>query len=245
MSDHDSIIEKIKKLLRMKRGGTAGEIENALALAAKLAREHGIDLNSVDPNEESKSQRITHVEDVLKCRLPLEARFAAAILVNFFNVEICIQRGVCHRLIKIPNKVTFVGTAWDCEIARYIFVFLQRHFRWSWNHRQNRRLKNREAFLHGMFLGLAAKLESQRPHEAGLILAGNARKDYLAKIKPNATDLNLAADDSSAMASKYAGMLAGRDTEIRSGLDTAAKTAAAIAAPRPALPPSAGQLALI
>jgi Protein of unknown function (DUF2786) len=228
----DPIVEKIKKLLRMKRGGSQGEIENALALAAELARKHGIDLASVDPDQESSAQRITHVEDVLKLRIPAEAKYAAAILVNFFSVAICIRSAVNRCFFKKPARMVIVGTAWDCDIARYVFIFLQRHFRHAWNRRENRRLKNREAFMHGMLLGLAAKLEAQQPKGEGLILAANARKDYLAKLIPNAKDQNLTTDDSDASAAKYAGIVAGRKTEIRSGLN---KTDAP---QRPALPPA-------
>ena len=230
----DAIIEKIKKLLRMKRGGTAGEIENALAMAAELARKHGIDLGSVNPDEESKSETITHFSEVLKLRLPLEAKFAAAICVNFFNVQICHCPGGRVRdgnWINFYNHtMVFVGTAWDIEIARFVFFFLQRHFRASWNHRINRRLKNREAFLHGMFLGLAAKLEEARQKEVGtgLVLIGRAvqlRKDYLARLFPSAKDQSLDVDDSDAAAAKWAGVRAGRETEIHSGLNKPAAPA--------------------
>ena len=230
-----AVIEKIKKLLRMKRGGTAGEIENALAAAAELARRHGIDLASVNPDQES-AQRVTHVEEVLKLRLPVEARFAAAILVNFFNLQICFKPAINLPCLRLNASVTFVGTAWDCEVARYVFVFLQRHFRSAWNHRENRRLKNREAFMHGMFLGLAAKLEAQQPKGEGLILATNERKQYLEKLFPNSKGCPIEPDNSSADASKYAGILAGQKTEIRSGLGgSAAPKRTALPAPATAL----------
>jgi hypothetical protein len=244
----DPIIEKIKKLLRMKRGGTPGEIENALAMAAELARKHGIDLNSVNPDDESKSETITHFEEVLKLRLPLEAKFAAAILVNFFNVQICHMHGGTHRegyiKYKFNHSMIFIGTDWDIQVARYVFVFLQRHFRYSWNHRQNKRLKNREAFLHGMFLGLATKLEEAKKKEVGVGLmvldrAVQLRNDYLAKLLPNAKDKKLESDDSDAWAAKHAGIIAGRNTEIRSGLNKADEPK------RAALPPPPGQIALL
>lgn len=41
-TNKEAILEKIKKLLRMRRGGTPGEIENALAMAAKLAEPDSI-----------------------------------------------------------------------------------------------------------------------------------------------------------------------------------------------------------
>lgn len=241
----EAVIEKIKKLLRMKRGGTPGEIENALAAAARLAREHGINLEGVNPDEEHDAQRITHMTDALGLRIPLEAKFAAAILVNFFNVQILFKSALNRWFLKKKGTITFVGTKWDCEVARYVFVFLQRHFRYSWNHRANRRLKNREAFLNGMFLGLAAKLEAQQPEPAvgeGLIRVEKAlqmRKDYLAKLCPQAKDQNLPGNDSDAWAAKLAGVDAGKKTEIRSGLNGAP------AAARPALPPAMGQLEMI
>lgn len=223
----DKILDKIRKLLRMKRGGTPAEVETALAMAAELARKHGIDLGTVDPDHEpSEQQRITHVDQVLSLRLPLEARFAAAILVNFFNVQVLVRRGACRWWIKKPNTVTFIGTAWDCEVAKYVFVFLQRHFRYSWSHRQNRRLKNRSAFLHGMFLGLAAKLEEQRDNQSlsenALVLIGRAvqlRKDYLANLCPEAKDMGLPEDDSEAWLSKMAGITEGKNTSINPGLN--------------------------
>jgi len=241
----DEVIEKIKKLLRMKRGGTAGEIENALAMAAELARKHGINLNSVDPDE--TKQKIGHESDALKSRLPLEAKYASAILVNFFNVNICLSgRPHSSRPWQMQYMVNFVGTEWDIEVARYVFQFLQGHFRRSWAQRQNRRLKNRLAFLEGMFLGLAHKLRQEReanaPDAAGLILVGKAvelRKEYLAKTWPNSEKQDLKHDDSGATASKLAGIRAGQNTNIRKAMDKPAAPA------RPALPPQQGQMALL
>jgi predicted adenine nucleotide alpha hydrolase (AANH) superfamily ATPase len=248
--DRDQVIEKIKKLLRMKRGGTPGEIETALAMAAELARKHGIDLADVNPDEESERTRIGHVEEVLGLRMPIEAKFAAAICVNFFNVEILWKQGLCRWWVKMPNKLVFVGTAWDTEVARYVFVFLQGHFRRSWNHRKNRRLRNREAFLHGMYCGLRKKLHDQREAqiEAGpadptalvrIERAAALRKDYLKKLCPDNQDSPLPNEDSAAWSSKVAGYLEGEKTEIRSGLNRPTDRA------RLALPPAVGQLELI
>lgn len=246
----DPIIEKIKKLLRMKRGGTAGEIENALAMAAELARKHGIDLGSVDPDAPD-AKPITHVADALKLRITAEEKYAAAILVNFFNVQICMTPAINLYILKRPAKITFIGTDWDCQIARYVYIFLRDHFRRSWNRRENRRLKNRNAFLNGMFLGLAAKLEEARRKEpgVGLIAVDRAlqlRKEYLARLFPNATDKKIDEDNSGADASKYAGIIAGQKTEIRSGLNKAEEPKRA-ALPAPAAWPKSkpGQIALL
>lgn len=245
MSDKESIIEKIKKLLRMKRGGSQGEIENALAMAAELARKHGIDLAGIDPDAET--QRISHVSEILTSRLPAEAKFAAAILVNFFNVQVVIHHGVNPaRPWSRRYVLHLVGTTWDCEVARYIFAFLQTHFRRAWSGRKNRRLKARYSFLNGMFLGLAAKLEEERrinlAETNGLIWIGRLKvqcKEYVAKHWPDSQDAPLDKDDSDAYAARLAGVEAGQNTNIR-------KAVAEQPAPaRPALPPATGQLALI
>jgi hypothetical protein len=224
MSNRDTIIEKIKKLLRMKRGGSQGEIENALALAAELARKHGIDLGAVDPDAEE--QRITHVDELLKSRMPAEAKFAAAILVNFFSVQCVIHRGLNPvRSWQYRYVLHLIGTAWDCEVAKYVFAFLQGHFRRAWSRRANRRLKNRYAFLNGMFLGLASKLEREQAaqvNESGLILIGKAklqRAEYVKQHWPNSEDSPLQKDNSDASEAHWAGVVAGQDTNIRKAMD--------------------------
>lgn len=242
--NRDAIIEKIKKLLRMKRGGSQGEIENALAMAAELARKHGIDLASIDPDAEE--QKISHVSEILTSRLPAEAKFAAAILVNFFNVQVVIgQRNHPNKPWERQYLLHLVGTAWDAEVAKYVFAFLQTHFRRAWSHRPNRRIKNRYAFLNGMFIGLAYKLETERAaqsNEAGLVLIGKAaalRKAYVNEHWPNCEDSPLDKDDSGAAAARHAGIKAGEQTNIRKAVDKAPAPA------RQALPPAAGQLSLL
>jgi hypothetical protein len=239
------ILEKIKKLLRMQRGGTPDEIATALRLAQELAQKHGIDLASVDPNEQTDSVPIGHVEQVLTSRLPAEAKFAAAILVNFFKVQIVIAQKYNVRTFSRVYVLNLVGTNWDCQVAQYVFIFLQRAFRSAWTNRQNRRLKNRYAFLNGMFLGLATKLERERtiPEGKGLIVLERGlqlRKDYVAKHWPNSKDKPLDEDDSDAFASRVAGIMAGKQTEIRSSLKGGAPAPA-----RPSLPPPVGQMSLL
>lgn len=244
MNNRDAIIEKIKKLLRMKRGGSQGEIENALAMAAELARKHGIDLASIDPDAET--QKITHVSEIMKSKLPSEAKFAAAILVNFFSVKIVIG---CLNNPQRPWErqyvLNIIGTTWDAEVAKYVFAFLQTHFRRAWANRPNRRIKNRYAFLNGMFLGLAAKLEEERRaqvNEAGLILIGKLsiqREEYVKEHWPDSEASPLEKDDSDAYAARLAGVEAGQNTNIRKAV------AKAPTPTRAALPPAAGQLALL
>jgi hypothetical protein len=82
-----------------------------------------------------------------------------------------------------------------------------------------------------MFLGLGAKLEAARKKDVGvgLIVVDRAlqrRKDHVAKLFPDAKNKSLDEEDSDAAAAKYAGILAGQKTELRSGLDKTQQHAA-------------------
>jgi hypothetical protein len=245
--DKDAIIEKIKKLLRMKRGGAPGEIENALAMAAKLAREHAIDLASVNPDEESSKERLTHLHELMNTRLPLEAKLAGGIITKFFNVSVIVSRVGCIEAGRLQKrwKVHLIGTEWDCEIAKYIFAFLQQAFRVVWNKRENRRLRNREAFLNGAYIGLAVRLENERAREvvsdSALLVIDRQlarREQFVEKLFPKlqSQDLNL---DNSATAATYAGVKAGKNINLRPAVNQSTQ------APRAALPAPEKQMALL
>ena len=211
------IVEKIKKLLRMQRGGTPDEIATALKLAQELADKHGIDLGSVDPTEKLKSEQIGQSDTGTPIsRIQWECTYASLICKHFFKVEV-IERNTAWR----KYVLTFIGTAWDIEVALYVYHFLVGHFRREWTHKSGR-CRNRQSFMFGMYCGLAQKLRERIPQEvkAGsgqevMVIAGQvARRDYIAKHFGKLTTKN-AAPDSDAAKAKWLGFLAGQDTEIR------------------------------
>ncbi|MCL5031267.1 MAG: DUF2786 domain-containing protein [Bacteroidetes bacterium] len=112
------IIDRIKKLLRMKNGGTAAEVATALFLAQQLAGKHGIDINSIDENEPDR-EPITHGGLESLSRLQWECKYAALIVTGYFNVKAFYRKF-------IQVQIIFVGTKTDIEIARYIPSFLCR-----------------------------------------------------------------------------------------------------------------------
>jgi hypothetical protein len=244
----EEIIEKIKKLLRMKRGGTAGEIANALAAAAKLAREHSIDLGSVDPDAPD-AVPLSHMDAKTAARLQDECKYAALVCQNFFNVTAMITDAKNGRRWR-DWQIIFIGTTTDQQSALYIFEFLSGHFRRCWNHRPNKRLKNRPAFMNGIFQGLCQKLHEQRKAEVtgvGLVRLDQAvarRDQYLKAHWPDAGTRKME-QHSDASAAKWAGWVEGRKTEIRSGLDGAPAARPQLQPARVALPPPAGQMELI
>lgn len=217
------ILEKIKKLLRMKRGGTPDEVATALRLAQELAEKHGIDLSGVNPDDDNTrpERPISHTDQILGARVQWECRYAALICHNFFNVNTFVNY-FGSNLSSHRWGFTFVGTAWDTEIAIYVYQFLTGHFRREWKAR-GKRLRNRRAFMWGMYIGLAAKLRDRQPkpeQKPGLIATERQlqrRQDYITKHFGDLKKNNAAPDDD-ADAARYAGIMAGRETEIRSGV---------------------------
>lgn len=218
------IIEKLKKLLRMKRGGTPDEIATALRLAQELAEKHGVDLSQVNPNDDApKSEQIGHSDPITSARIQCEVKFAGMVCEQFFNVRV-FTRMVDGAWSKRGWKrvytyaMTFVGTDWEREVAAHVLHFLVRHFRREWATKRGR-CRNREAFMWGMYCGLCSKLIERQPpaveaaQQAGLVLA-DRKRDYLARNFGEMKSSSMEPDGEAA-AAKLAGYLAGRATEIR------------------------------
>jgi len=201
----ENVLEKIIKLLRMKRGGTTAEVETALFLAQKLAYKHGIDISSVNEDEPTK-EPITHDHGQIIDRLQVECKYAAMIAQRFFNIHAVIGRGI-----------TFIGTKSNIEIARYVYHFLIKHFRREWKLKK-KRLRNRHAFMEGMYEGLwyrLATLEPKPGEKEGLILISNqlAIADYIKK-NFGALEKQELKSNSTAKAAHYHGFIAGKNTTI-------------------------------
>ena len=143
------IIEKLKKLLRMKRGGTPDEIATALRLAQELAEKHGVDLSQVNPDDDApKSEQLGHSDPIASARIQCEVRYAGLVCEQFFNVKVftrTLDASWRGRMV-YRYAMTFVGTDWEREIATHILHFLVGHFRREWATKRGR-CRNREAFM--------------------------------------------------------------------------------------------------
>ncbi|MBC8009968.1 MAG: DUF2786 domain-containing protein [Burkholderiales bacterium] len=152
------VLEKIKKLLRLARSSNPHEAALAMAKAMALAAEHRVCLSQVDPDQEATHVTHRDHEDRL-ARLSAEHHFAALICQRFFRVRCIVRNSHARQFIAI------VGATTDAEIALYVLGFLVHHFRFCWRHHRGR-VRNRKAFMSGMFNGLYAKLrEDELPAE--------------------------------------------------------------------------------
>lgn len=210
-------IEKIKKLLRMKRGGTPDEVATALRLAQELAEKHDIEIGSVNPDEQAE-RPIHHADAVHGARVQSECTYAGMICDCFFKVS--VFKAVTEDRTKYCMR--FVGTDWDTQIAIYVYHFLSGHFRREWKSRRGR-CRNRQAFMWGMYLGLSRKLRERMPLPAqtpGIIQVDrqlSRRKQYVQEHFGELTHEDAGPDRDSDKA-RWRGYVAGQETEINSGV---------------------------
>lgn len=218
---NQTVLEKIKKLLRMKRGGTPDEVATALDLARRLAEKHGIDLSQV--NEDEQWEPITEATAYEATRLPKEVIYASLVVQEFYNVLPLHHSGWSEDLRKV-SRLKLIGTASDIEIATYILQFLVGHFRRCWSKR-DRRIRKRDAFMYGLYCGIMSKLlEGQRvnpANEAGLVIRqrGLARRKAFMAERFGETTNRSTAPRNKAQGAMNAGWAEGRKTNIRSGLN--------------------------
>lgn len=225
--DSEAVTEKIRKLLRMRRGGTDEEIATALALAQRLAARHGIDLSGIDPDEDQQ-QPITHLDAKTAARLQSEVKYSGMLCDQFFSVRLLIRSSYRE------HRITLIGEQHDIDIATYVFAFLIGEFRRAWK-QAPKRLKNRKAFMWGMYLGLSTKLRLEREdieasNSDALVVIGDklARCNaYLGEHWPEIITENQK-PKSKAEAAEMHGFRAGRNTHVRKGVRGGGNKAKAI-----------------
>ena len=208
----EAVIEKIKKLLRLSKSNNPHEAELAMQRAMEIAAKHQIDLSGVDPSDDKN--RVTHDFTPIWTRLPIEARYAEIIIRRFFSVDAMESKG--GRFYR-SAVIIIVGHKSEIEIALYVFNFLVGHFRRSWNNRANKRLRNRKAFMRGLFEGLFSKLHEaeQKMHVNSDGSLVTTFQHYIAAHFGKTETGTVGRPDHDAIAAESAGFDAGRNTNIR------------------------------
>ena len=228
MSVPTDIIEKIKKLLRLSRSSNRHEAELALARALELARQHAIAIDTLNPDDAVREKQTTHRDTAAEARLSYDKRYALAIVRHFFRVSTvevqCLREWRGRQRFGV--KVIFVGTRSEIEISIYVFGFLVAHFARCWRKVQGK-FRNRQAFVHGMYLGVWSKLEELResePKGMELVLAGHDAYIQATIGETEKKEVNHAPDHK-ARGAAWAGFLEGKNTQLHGALRPAAADA--------------------
>lgn len=129
MDNHEAIIEKIKKAMRLARkAGTEGERAAAEAAAKRLADSHGIALNTVEVSEYEAKAVVKQGEEAKWVRTGKECHLASILIRKHFGVVV-IQS---FRKGSRKMRLDFVGTAINIDIAEYAYEIMWRESLRAW-----------------------------------------------------------------------------------------------------------------
>lgn len=203
-------IEKIKKLLRLSKNGsaTAAEAAAALAKALQLAAAHGIRIDDVSLDDDS--QVLTH--DTIPSQAGPAHRLASGIVKRHFGVGTLFDsRGG-------KPMIHFVGFPEQIQLASYVYTYLVRTMRAAWRNRSNKRLRDRDAFLRG-FTAAINNLMPEAFHRPGLIVRADTYiKDIIVGDDPNVKMQTLAGPKAKSDKAFIHGHAAGSKAGIRNAI---------------------------
>lgn len=203
------IIEKIKKLLRLGKDGAAtpAEAAAALAKALQLATENGIDLKDIPAD----SDRGILGHETLKSQAGPAHLLAAGIVKRHFGVDTLFITGG-------SKKIHFIGLPEQVALASYVYTYLVRTMCRAWRTRENKRLRDRNAFLRG-FASAMNHLMPAVFHRPGLILCAEKYiEEVICAGGQYGKAKTLSAPKAKSDTAYFHGLEAGRKAGIRNAL---------------------------
>lgn len=226
--NEDSIIEKIRSLLRLAKSDNPFESAAAMRKALEIASRHQIDLASISPEDDLN--KITSDEMELPSRLAHEWKEALNIVFNYFNVHVSVLVGMDSKRAQI------IGTKLDIELSSYVATFLVRSCRECLAIYRRAEIKNRrkvtpsktQSFIKGFFWGIRDGLRQQRQqtvadHAGYQLMLDNgaaARTEFSDRINQRfgpSRQIEMP-DARENRAAKWTGFAHGSKTQIRPGL---------------------------
>lgn len=205
------IIEKIKKLLRLgkDKAASAAEAAAALAKAQELAASAGVSLTEI-PDDCDDAGHLTHISTPSQAGLP--HRLASRLVKRHFGVDTLFDSTGTKAVIHI------VGTPLQAQLATYVYTYLVRTLRQSWQRRGNRRLRDRESYLRGFSAAISNKLPEVFPQD-GLVVS---TEHYIQQtlLGPGGKSVAIGGKGKKSLsdASFHHGYLAGIDAGIRNAM---------------------------
>lgn len=160
---HDTVLDKIRKLLRLadtSRGATEHEAKVALAKAHELMTRHNIDAAVLRMEREGNGNAGFTVNstkvDLPKVLNPADL-LILSLLQNHFNVRVILMPG--HK----QTPVDIIGTPVDVEYAVFVFHFLRGTFFRCWNEfKRTTHNPDKKSYYRGLHDGLKAELNAAK-----------------------------------------------------------------------------------
>jgi hypothetical protein len=162
--NHDAILDKVRKLLRLadrSRGATEHEAKVALAKAHEMMTRHNIDSAMLRMERETASGGTDFKVNSTKVGLPKSLNPAdlliLALLQSHFNVRVILLRGTKE------TPVDIIGTPTEVEYAVFVFHFLRETFFRCWNEfKRTTGNPDRKSYYRGLHDGLKAELDAAK-----------------------------------------------------------------------------------
>lgn len=230
MSDDASIIERVKKLLRLARDKAASPAEAALALnrALELVQQHEIDVAALDLDE--PTERLVCERVRVGWSISFIKRRVNTILLSYFRVRTIWDR---------PD-LAIVGFETDVTIAGYVFHFLVRacsdalrdYVAAERKARRKVTTRKKQGFIQGWIYGVASNLlepGQQRSEiddsKTAIVLAAKqaAVENHFSDLFPNAVH-SKARRPALNKTSIWNGYVRGKDTTITTPLEGAVRS---------------------
>ena len=161
--NHDAILDKVRKLLRLadrSRGATEHEAKTALAKAHEIMTRYNIDSAMLRMEREAVggAEFTVHSSkvDLPKTLNPADL-LILSLLQSHFNVRIVLLHG--HK----QTPVDIIGTPTEVEYAVFVFHFLRETFFRCWNvFKKTTVSPDRKSYYRGLHDGLKAELNAAK-----------------------------------------------------------------------------------
>lgn len=164
---NEDILKKLTKLLNLSKSANEHEAQMALAKAAEIATNAGIDLAIVAAKDvNTESEKLEMVEDSINtgARLPVLQKYASWLLNKHFGVHV-IYGGSRY----FGKTVSFLGDKKDVEFAKFVNNFVQEDMQRRWDYYKksnNLSVKFKATFMYNCYRGFndaltAAKLATE------------------------------------------------------------------------------------
>ncbi|GAB4020302.1 MAG: hypothetical protein Fur0010_22790 [Bdellovibrio sp.] len=157
-SDHQKIVEKVKKLLQLSESDNPHEAETATAKANQLILEHNL---SHLGREKLEDDELVYLKRSLESKKFNAKIQALAHVMDEFYVKAILSRG--------PDKtyLELIGDKDNVEMADYILHFLDNEFERQWkimkeNHPNLKGQRAKNSFMAGLSKGLIEKIKRER-----------------------------------------------------------------------------------
>lgn len=181
----ERIIDRVKKLLSLSTSANEHEAKLAAQMATELLMKHNLSMREVETHQE-----FVEVKGKEWRSIPNDHLHILRIIRTYFSVEPVLSSVYDHAKQKKFRYVRFFGTKDNIDVATYVFEFLLRAARKSFNAKKKEGLYrdgDRPSFMHGFVHGMSLKLsETKKKVEAtgaGLLVLHEAKLEEFVRSK--------------------------------------------------------------